>query len=281
MTAIDYEKEYDNRSRVPEHPEIFARWTREGAAYREARRGVATIGEKYGPGPRQTIDFFPAKAGASGPLALFIHGGWWRSLEPTQFSQCAKGPNAHGVDVAVIGYELCPTCSIANIIEQARAACLHLWRARQQRFLVYGHSAGGHLTACMVATDWKTLAPDALHDLVPSGYAISPVVDLLPLLYVSQNSDLRLKDEAEARAVSPLYWSVPAGRTIDSVVGALESSEFLRQAKVLAQAWKQGMAITRYEAIAAANHFTVIDPLMDPQSAMTRRVVELARAVRN
>ena len=155
------------------------------------------------------------------PLALFIHGGWWRSLEPSLFSQLAAGPNAHGVTVAIAGYDLCPTRTIADIIEQMRAACLYLWRARRQRVFVYGHSAGGHLAACMVAQDWKAFASDAPADLVPAAYAISGVFDLAPLVHVSQNVDLRL-DDAEARRVSPLFWDVPAGRKLDAVVGGIE-----------------------------------------------------------
>jgi arylformamidase len=275
---IDYEKEYDNRARVPEHVDIFARWHREAEAYRAAARD-AELGISYGPSPRQTIDLFPAKDDdAQTPLALYIHGGWWRTLHPAEFSQMAAGPNARGVTVAVVGYDLCPQVSIATIIEQMRAACLHLWRKQRKRIFVYGHSAGGHLAACMVATDWKALAPDAPTDLVPAVYAISGVFDLAPLTQISVNQDLKL-DERSARACSPLYWRVPAGRSLDVVVGALESSEFLRQSKVIAEAWRQGMALTRYEEIARANHFTVVDPLNNPESAMTRRVVEMAKQV--
>ena len=101
--AIDWEVEYNNRARVPEHLQIFARWARDAAAYREetSKDGRAEIGLKYGPSPRQTIDLFKPRGGADGPLALFIHGGYWRSLEPSSFSQMARGMNAHGVTVAV------------------------------------------------------------------------------------------------------------------------------------------------------------------------------------
>jgi len=276
--SINYEVEYDNRARVPEHPEIFARWEKEGAAYRAAAQN-AKLRMSYGPSLRRTIDMFPAKDDDKAPLAMFIHGGWWRSLEPSMFSQMAVGPNARGVSVAVAGYDLCPNCSIADIIEQMRSACLMLWRKRRQRIFVYGHSAGGHLAACMAATDWKAFASDAPPDLVPAAYAISGVFDLLPLLHCSQNQDLQL-DEAEARRASPLYWSVPAGRSFDAVVGALESSEFLRQSKAIAETWRQKNALTRYEEIPATNHFTVIDPLSDPNSAMTARVAAMAHSVR-
>ncbi len=274
--AVDYETEYDNRARVPEHPQIFARWDAEAKAYRDACQG-AQIGLQYGPSPRQTIDLFPGKdAGADAPLAMFIHGGWWRALSPVSFSQMAKGPNAHGVTVAVVGYDLTPAVTIPQIIEQLRAASLYLWRLKKQRFVAYGHSAGGHLAACMVATDWKTLEPSAPSDLVPAGYGISGVYDATVVPKISANADIRLDDKT-AREVSPLYWRVPAGRVFDAAVGGIESAEFLRQSKDIAEAWRQDNVTTRYEEIAGANHFTAIDPFADPDSTMTKRIVELAR----
>jgi arylformamidase len=159
-----------------------------------------------------------------------------------------------------------------------RAACLWLWRKRRKRIMAVGHSAGAHLAACMLAQEWQAFASDAPADLVPCAYAISGVFDLAPLVNISVNQDLKL-DPAEARRVSPLYWRVPSGRVLDAVVGALESSEFLRQSRTIVEAWRQGMAQTRYEEIAGKNHFTVVDALTDPGSAMTRRVSDLAHSV--
>ena len=191
----------------------------------------------------------------------------------------ARGPNARGLAVAVVGYDLCPNVSIADIIEQMRRACAFLWQRFSRRMLVYGHSAGGHLAAAMVATDWASLYPKAPADLVPAGYSISGVFDLTPLVGISVNQDLRL-DAAKARDVSPVFWPVQSGRIFDAVVGGLESSEFKRQSRIIAQAWRQAGAQTRYEEIAGTNHFTVIEPLADPQSAMTARVAELARQIK-
>ena len=279
VSGIDYEVEYNNRARVPEHEEIFARWTRDAELYRaEAlKNGRAELGLSYGDTPRQTMDLFLSAAGANAPLAIFIHGGWWRSLDPSMFSQMARGPNGRGVSVAVAGYDLCPNVTIAEIIAQMRRACGFLWQRFGQRMTVYGHSAGGHLAAALVATDWRALYPRALADLVPAGYSISGVFDLAPLTGISVNQDLRL-DAAEARKLSPLFWPVVAGRIFDATVGGLESSEFKRQSRTLAQSWQQAGARTRYEEFAGTNHFTVIDALSDPQSDMTGRVVELADA---
>jgi arylformamidase len=275
---IDYEAEYNNRARVPEHPEIFARWAREAEDYRaEAmKERRAELGLSYGSSLRQFIDLFSARHAVTAPLALFIHGGYWRSLDPSLFSHMARGLNAHDVTVAVVGYDLCPEVTIAEIIEQIRHACLFLWLRTGQRMMIYGHSAGGHLAATMLATDWQARYPKAPPDLVPAAYSISGLFDLASLVSIPMAQDLRL-DESEARSVSPLFWPAPKGRPFDAVVGALESSEFLRQSRTIADSWGKAGAQTRYEAIPGTNHFTVIDALADPHSAMVGRLAELAR----
>src|SRR5262249_41694487 len=178
---------------------------------------------------------FPPEGDAA-PLALFIHGGYWRSLEPASFSHVARGLNGRGIAVAVAGYDLAPQVGIAEIVDQMRHACLHLWRRFGRLILVFGHCAGGHLAACMLATDWKAVAPEMSVDFVPAAYSISGLFDLAPLVGVTMNQDLRL-DAEEARRASPLFWPAPAGRTFRAVVGALGASEFPRQSRVLAQNW--------------------------------------------
>lgn len=276
--GIDYEAEYNNRARVPEHPEIFARWEKDAAAYREqmSREENAEIGLKYGPSARQTVDLFFPEASGRGPLAVFVHGGYWRSLAPHLFSHMASGLVSRGVAVAVIGYDLCPQVTVGEIIAQVRNACLFLWQRFGQRMLMFGHSAGGHLAGAMLATDWKALDRSAPPNLVPAAYSISGLFDLTPLIGISMNQDLRLDDD-QARAASPLFWPAPKGHTLDSVVGALESDEFLRQARIIAEAWSKGGATTRFEALEGANHFTVIDPLTDTASPMVERLHRLAQ----
>ena len=281
MTEIDYETEYNNRARVPEHAEIFLRWAREAESYRAdlLKAGRAELELAYGDTPRQTLDLFFPQSADQAPLAMFVHGGWWRSLESSSFSQMARGLNTRGIAVAVAGYDLCPIVTIADIVDQIRRACAFLWQRYGRRMLVYGHSAGGHLTACMVATNWQSLYPKAPADLVPAGYAISGIFDLSPLTGISVNQDLRL-DAESAHRLSPLFWPLPPGRTLDAAVGALESDEFKRQSQSIVEAWRRAGAQTRYDEVAGVNHFTVIDALADPQSAMVARVAELAQSVK-
>ena len=274
MAEIDFEAEYDTRAMVPEHPEILAGWARDAEAYRAEMGARAELGLVYGVSPRQTVDLFVPQV--DGPLALFIHGGWWRTFDPSWFSHVARGLNGQGVSVALAGYDLCPQVFIATIVEQIRSACLFLWRRTDKRMLVFGHSAGGHLAAAMVATDWKARGAPA--DLVPAGYAISGLFDLSRLLSVPVNADLRL-DAASAQAQSPLHWPPPRGAIFDAVVGQLESGEFKRQSRAFAQTWNERGAVTRFEEL-VGNHFTVIAPLADPDSAMVCRLAALAEHTR-
>ncbi len=278
MAAVDLETEYSPRITVPDHAEIFARWARDAENYRAdmLKNGKAELGVPYGDTPRQFIDLFLPAAGETAPLVMFIHGGYWRAMDPSFHSHMARGLNERGYLVAVAGYDLCPVVTIADIIEQIRRACAFLWQRFERRLLVTGHSAGGHLTAAMVATDWQKLWPKVPPDLVPAGYAISGIFDLAPLTQTSMNQDFGLDVEA-ARRISPMFWQVPPGRALDAAVGDLETSEFKRQSRDMADAWRLADAQTRYHE-QPGNHFTVIEALADPQNAMVGRIAELAAA---
>lgn len=269
MTAVDCEAEYNNRARVPEHPHLMAGWVRDAAAYRETHPPRLL---RYGPSERNRIDLFPG-AGA-GPLVVFIHGGYWQALDGSSFSHCARGLNAHGIAVAVPTYDLCPAVSVADIIAQMRAACRELAKLGQP-LVVSGHSAGGHLAACMLATDWASFDAQLPKNPVRAAYAISGLFDLLPLVGTSINKALGL-DAAAAKAASPLFSAPPSQGSLDAVVGGNESAEYFRQSRTIVEAWGRGIA-TRFGTVPDANHFTAIAPLADPGSPMVLRLKELAR----
>lgn len=256
--SLDLEKEYNNRAAVPEHPAIIARWAAESKAYRNINAPRVI---EYGPGERNTFDLFEA---GPGPAVMFIHGGYWQALDKSFFSSMAKGLNALGVTVAVPSYDLCPNVRIGDIVEQMRAASVIVHRAINAPVVVAGHSAGGHLSACLLATESN----------VPAAYAISGLFELVPLISTSLNEKLHL-DQSEAEALSPVLWPAPEGKTLDAIVGGAESSEYLRQSASIVSTWGEDGVETRYEEIDGANHFTVIDPLTDAASPMCERLKQL------
>jgi len=275
VADIDYEVEYNNRARVPQNPELMAGWARDAAAYREhhAPRRIT-----YGPGARHVIDVFAGDGqnedNRKAPLVVFIHGGYWQALDNSWFSHMARGLNAHGIGVAVPTYDLCPQVSVADIIMQMREAMRELAEL-SDALIVSGHSAGGHLAACMFATDWKAYDASLPPQLVSSAYAISGLFELEPLIPTSINTALGL-DQATARAASPLFWKPPSHGSLDAVVGEAESAEYHRQSRNVVDVWGEAGLATQYGMVPAANHFTAIAPLADPASPMTLRLKELA-----
>jgi arylformamidase len=267
--AIDYEVEYNNRARVPENPAIMTGWAKNAAAYRERHAPRAIV---YGPGARNNIDFFAGDN--DGPIVVFIHGGYWQAFDGSSFSHLASGLNAHGVSVAIPSYDLCPNVTVDDIIRQMREASRELARLGRP-LVISGHSAGGHLAACMLATDWPQLDPSLPRDLVVAAYTISGLFDLVPLMETSINKALRL-DQAAASAASPLLWQAPSRGSIDAVVGENESAEYFRQSKAIVASWGAAGIATRFGVVAGANHFTAIAPLADPNSPMVARLKKLA-----
>jgi arylformamidase len=266
---VDYEVEYNNRARVPENPALIAGWAKDAAAYRE-KHAPRII--PYGPGARHTIDFFAGDRG--GPVVVFIHGGYWQALDGSFFSHLAGGLNAHGISVAIPSYDLCPGVTVDQIIQQMRTAARELARLGQP-LVISGHSAGGHLAACLLSTDWPALDASLPADLIIAAYAISGLFDLVPLVETSINKALQL-DAASARAVSPLYWQTPARGSLDAVVGENESAEYFRQSRTAVERWGAAGLATRFGVVPGANHFTAIAPLADPDSPMVARLSELA-----
>ena len=271
---IDYEAEYNNRALVPDHPIHIEGWARDAAAYRLAAR--AELDVPYELSDRARYDLFLPQSGMPerGPIGLFIHGGYWQALDRSYFSHMARGLVEHGLPCAIANYSLCPNVRVADIVEEMRRLTEHLWAHHRKPVIAFGHSAGGHLTAALLATDWGVRRLP--RGLVPAGLSISGVFDLQPLIATSLNEKLRLT-RPEAIAVSPVAFGAPAGTRLIATVGGAESSEFIRQSRVIADIWGRGGVDTRLEIRGRDNHFSAIAPLTDPDSDLTRSLVDLAR----
>lgn len=262
-------REYNNRELFPDHARHFARWAETSA---HARRTMTCyLDRAYGASPGETLDIFPSRQG-DGSALLFIHGGYWRSLDKRDFSFLAPAWVDAGVSLVVVNYDLCPKVSIERIVQQMLAASAWLYRHAEQygmdedRLYASGHSAGGHLAAMMLAALWPVMDRSLPRDLYKGAIAVSGVYDLRPLAHVDWlNGDLRLDDEA-ALKVSPAYLPPATRALLALAVGGLESSEFKRQNALLAERWKPVLAASA--TVPGRDHFTVLDGLGDPTEAL-------------
>jgi arylformamidase len=253
---------------VPESGAIIGRWLADAASFRDAWPR-ARLDVAYGETEREALDLFLPETEGPCPLALFIHGGYWQALDRKAVSHFARGMLLRGVAVAVPSYGLCPDVSLSTIVAQLRRCAASLYLGARQRILATGHSAGGHLAAMLLATDWPALDAALGTDVVPAALPISGVFELEPLLPTSIGRALQLSRE-EARGLSPRLIAAP-GLPLHAVVGGDESDEFRRQTQDFAAAWG-GTA----EEIPVANHFTVLDPFTDPDHPLTARAAEMA-----
>lgn len=268
------EDQYDNRARVPDHPRIFARWAQASAMVRA--QVPAALDLSYGPGSRSEVDVFPPSAAvpaAGAPVLVFIHGGYWRSLDKDDFSFVAPAFNARGAMVLVPRYGRCPSTSVESICLQLTR--LIAWAYRHvrshggdpNRIALVGHSAGGHLAAMLLSCRWKEV--DAALPAAPlaGALSISGLYDLEPLRHLpSVQADLQLTPQAVART-SPAFFPRPKGGRLFAAVASEESDEFLRQNLLIREVWGPS-AVPVCETVPGKNHFTVLESLVDPDGRL-------------
>jgi len=254
-------------------PDAVQRWNDKSDAFRARSTFVPDLA--YGDSERERIDLYLPDA-ADPPLLVFFHGGYWRfpGLTKINNSFCVERIVAAGAAVAMVEYDLCPQVTMDTIVDQARKACAWLYRDSGEhgcdpaRLHVSGHSAGGHLTAMLAATDWKAHGDDLPADLVKSAIPISGLFDLEPFLRLQMNGDLRL-DEASARRNSPMWMTPPWPMPVTVVVGGGESEAFRQQSRDFERQWAEHAGSIAGLSVPGHDHFKVIEAMPKERNPLT------------
>jgi len=257
--------QYNNRERVPQTAQILARWAESSKLARERLQGKLDI--RYGDQPGEALDVFPA-AHAGAPVLVFIHGGYWRTLDKADQSFIAPAFVEAGATVVVPNYALCPSVTIETIALQMTRALAWVWRnpgvhsGDPNRIAIAGHSAGGHLAAMLLSCRWKEVGDDLPLRLLQGALSISGLYDLEPIrLTPFLQADLQLTPQSVKR-LSPAFFPRPRG-TLYAVAGLDESDEFLRQNQLIRDQWGP-TSVPVCETVVGRDHFTVLHDLADP-----------------
>ncbi len=262
----DPDTAYSNGRFIPGAETYAPRWAAEAEAFRAALGPCARLGLAYGPGARQWLDLFLPEGAPKG-LMVFIHGGYWMSFGPRDWSGFAQGALDRGWACAMPGYTIAPEGRIAAMTVEVGRAIARAAAEVAGPIAVTGHSAGGHLTARMFCEN-APLPPEVAARLV-SGVPISPLSDLRPLCATAMNATLKI-DAAEALAESPALLPRRAGGRVTVWVGGAERPAFLDQARWLSDAWACPAHIAP-----RLHHFNVIDDLARPDSRLIETLLDL------
>ncbi len=269
---------YNNRAAIPDFQEYFDRWEASSEATYRAMNNRLERDVPYGDDITETMDVF-LPGGESQALLLFIHGGYWRSLDKKQHAFVVTPYVDAGVAVASMNYALCPSVSMEHIVRQVIAAGAFLYRnasdfnVSKKRIYVAGHSAGGHLTAMALACLWPKVAPGLPKKLFQGGLSISGLYDLRVLTRVpSLNVDLRMSEES-ARELSPALMPPASSAPLSIAVGGQEIGGFKDQHRTIAQAWSGN--IVADIPCPGDNHFSILDKFADPRSELFRAAMRM------
>jgi arylformamidase len=264
------EREYNNRALVPDHQDYFDRWERDSDFVRSTLPG--TLDLAYGPDARHRIDFFPAAR--PGRTLVFIHGGYWRSLDKRMFSWLAAAFVAAGANVALVNYRLCPAVRIEDIVKDVLGALNSIMGTEGPvaagRVVVAGHSAGGHLVGALFATPVDRFVFDPAR--IAGGVMLSGIFDFAPLRMHSFNGDFRL-DEASVARLNLYDKPTALGAPLVVAAGGAESSEFQRQSVLISERWSPQARPALL--LPGVHHFSIVDAFAERGQALHEATLEL------
>lgn len=272
---------YNNRALVPDYAVHFARWSKASAQARQT--WPCKLYVPYGAGAGETLDVFPASHDTA-PVLVFLHGGYWRSLDKADHSFIAPAFTQAGACVVIPNYALCPAVTVPHIVLQMVRALAWTWRhiagfgGDPRRITVVGHSAGGHLAAMLLACVWKAYAPDLPARLLKNALSISGLYELDSMRRTPFLQESLQLTPAQVKKASPAWLPPPrmsGGRgVLNTVVGGAESAAFLAQNELIQKAWGRRV-VAVCEVLPGLNHFSILEALTQPGHRLHAMVRDL------
>ncbi len=278
MDAATLEAEYNLRDRRgDDFDDLVQTWLARSANHRDI--SGARVDLAYGDGEREKLDWF-SSGDAGGPMLMYIHGGYWQRGDKSMYSFVTEAFIKHGVSVAVMNYDLTPSVRMGQIPGQIQKAVAWVWHNAddlgfsRDKLFITGHSAGGHLTSRMMATDWPGVDSRLPRDLVRAGIPISGLYELEPLVHTTLNAGPQM-DVAEAQAESPCNIPPVTNAPQLVVVGGGETAEFLRQSDDYADQYRTAeRAMDRYD-VPNDDHFDELERLAEDDSVFFEKCMQL------
>lgn len=266
LTPEQHEFQYNPQNAFPE----FAK----SGVLREPLNAKARAGLKqhidvaFGDHPLRKLDIYPADPADPAPVHVFFHGGYWRAQDKANFAFIAPMLVARGITAVIANYELCPNSTLDGVVDSAVAAVEWLHRniaaygGDPGRISLSGHSAGAHLVAEALATDWRQRGIDPA--FIVGAVAVSGIYDPAPVMRITVNQQLRLTPEIADRhnvEVRPLLVRCP----VSLFVGGREPWQWIDQTYRYAHHLHRSGSIAEVHVLPPYGHFDITMDFMEPE----------------
>lgn len=235
----------------------------------------------FGPTLAEHVDVYPAPgagSNASTPIMLYVHGGFWVLRTSKEFGFVARGPASKGVATVVTNYALAPTVRMGEMVRQTRAAVAWAYKNARSfggdpdRLHVVGHSAGGHLVATLLMTDWEG-EYGLPRDIIKGATAVSGLYDLSPLPYTFLQPKLGLTAD-DVLEYSPILHVPDEAPPLLLPYGEGETKGFKGQSEDFLRAWKAKGLTGATLPIPGKDHFDILDGFLDAGSPLLSPILE-------
>jgi arylformamidase len=254
---------------------VMQRWSAASATLRG--NADASLDCRYGDAEGERVDVFRCGE-RNAPLYVYLHGGYWQRGDKAIYSFIAAPFLNAGIDVAIVGYPLCPQVSMTALADSVRNSIAWLYQnanslgVNRNRINLSGHSAGGQLTALAVCTDWTVVADGLPNNLLKTAIPFSGLYELEPLLQTSISDALHLTAD-EIDKLSPVKLQPAMALPMLVILGGAETAEFFRQADALTTAWARHLPLIERHVEADVDHIDLIDRLSNPDSEIFQRIL--------
>ncbi|MCO7223297.1 alpha/beta hydrolase [Pleionea sp. CnH1-48] len=212
----------------------------------------------YGPSSEQKLDIFPA-AQPQSPVFIFIHGGYFRSLDKRQYSFLAKPLNRAGYTAVFLNHDLAPKVKVVDIVEQNISAMkwvvnnIQQWNGDPKRITLCGHSVGAFLAAKILEHPFQNKESFYFEQV----NLLSGIYDLEPLRQSYLNASLKLS-LADVESLSLNHQPSQTSTSIFISVGGDESEEFIRQSQSYSGLLHQNGYGNKLSVIKNVNHYGMV-----------------------
>ena len=270
----ELEYQYNPRVSVPEFPELAKIRAAQARKVRDTANSWLNL--PYGSSPREMLDIYAADK-PNGAVLVYIHGGYWRSGSKEDNCNFVPTFTKRGATVVLVEYDLCPQVTVTDIVRQTRSSIGWVYKnikpygGDPTKLFVSGHSAGGHLTAMVLAHDW---AKEGLPtDLIKGAVVTSGVYDLDMVIEISVQEQVRMTSEI-ARQNNPFLHPPRVKCPLIVAVGGAEPKGWQQMSEDYFNYCKQHGMPVEYLVEPDANHYTISEHLLDDARPITQAMIK-------